>query len=87
MTNPIHNIQYRGKSQDKYSKSDSNSGKNGNTESNNESETERRTRQKGLKNASNPEMISFREQSEWLDKLVTEELKGQRLKKEKGKIL
>ena len=76
-----------GKSQGKYSKSDSNSGKNGNTESNNESETERRTRQKGLKNASNPEMISFREQSEWLDKLVTEELKGQRLKKEKGKIL
>ena len=76
-----------GKSQGKYGKSESNSGKNGNTDLNNESETERRTRQKGLKNASNPEMISFREQSEWLDKLVTEELKGQRLKKEKGKIL
>ena len=74
-----------GKSQGKYGKSESNSGKNSKTESNNE--TERRTKQKGLKNASNPEIITFREQSEWLDKLVTEELKGQQLKKEKGKIV
>ena len=50
----------------------------------NESETERRVRQKGLKSVSNPEVITFREQSEWLDKLVTEELKGQQIKREKG---
>lgn len=67
-----------GKSQNKNGKSGSN------VTANNETDTERRTRQKGLKNASNPDMISFREQSEWLDKLVTEELKMQKLKKEKG---
>ena len=53
--------------------------------SDNESETERRVRQKGLKSLTNPEVITFREQSEWLDKLVTEEVKTQKLKKEKGR--
>ena len=48
-------------------------------------ETKRGKLVRGLKSVDNPDVITFREQSEWLDKLVTEELKSQKIKKEKGK--
>eukprot|EP00111_Clytia_hemisphaerica_P010218 TCONS_00029865-protein len=48
-----------------------------------EQETKRGKLVRGLKSVDNPDVITFREQSEWLDKLVTEELKSQKIKKEK----
>jgi len=41
---------------------------------------------RGFKSVNNPDVVKFQEQSEWLDKLVTEEVKAQKIRKEKGTL-
>ena len=50
------------------------------------SESSRSKMVHGLKSVENPDVIKFKEQSEWLDKMVSEEVKAQKMKKEKGKL-